>query len=80
MAPELVAHGVARVRIERVERSRAADVRHPLSRDQVPGRVRDRRVRDAEEGQLRVFPQLDAALLEALCDRRADAAATDDVD
>ena len=69
-----------RVRIERLQRRRAADVRDPRSRDQVPGDVRDGRVRDAEQDELGVFAQLDAALLEALCDGRADAAASDDVD
>ena len=70
----------ARVRIERPERGRTADVRDPLSRDQVPGGVRDRGVRNAEQGELRVFPQRDAALLEARGEGRTDAAASDDVD
>jgi hypothetical protein len=51
-----------------------------MSQGQSLGGVRDRRVRDAQERQLRVLSQLDAALLEALCDGRADAAASDDVD
>src|SRR4029453_6238865 len=71
----------AGVRIERGKRRRTADVCHPpaMSQGQSLGGVCDRRVRDAEKCQLRVLSQLDAALLEALCDGRANAAASDDL-
>src|SRR5439155_4682179 len=70
------------VRIERREGRGAADVCDPaLSRCQTPGHVPDRRVRHAQQDELRpVLAQLDAALLEARGDRRPDPAATDHVD
>ena len=72
----------ARVRLERGERRRAADVGDPLamSQGQSLGRGRDRRVRNAQQDELCVVAKLDAALLEARRDGRTDAAATDDVD
>ena len=62
------------------ERRRAADVRDPLSRDQVPRPCPRSRVRNAEQDELRVVSQRDAALLEARGEGRTDAAASDDVD
>ena len=72
----------ALVRVERRQRRRAADVRDPLamSKGQSLGRGRDGRVRDAQQDELCVLAQLHAALLEARCDGRTDAAATDHVD
>ncbi len=68
------------VRVERRERRRAADVRDPaVSRGQSPGHVPNGRVRHAEQRQLAVLAQGDAALLEPSGQRRADAAATDHV-
>jgi hypothetical protein len=51
-----------------------------VSQGQSLGRGRNGRVRNAQEDELGVLAQLDAALREARCDGRTDAAATDDVD
>ena len=69
------------VRIERRKRRRPADVRHPRTWGQAPGRVRDRRVRDAQEDELRVVrAHGDASLAQPRGDSRADTARADDVD
>src|SRR5207248_11727932 len=72
----------ALVRLERGERRRTGDVSHPgTSRCQTPRRVRNCRVRNAEENDVGiVFVHDDAALAQASADGRTDPARTDDVD
>ena len=69
-----------RVRIQRGERRRPADVSDPARPEGLSlGHVPNGRVRDAEQGDLGVALDEQIALLEARGNCRADPAATDDV-
>jgi hypothetical protein len=70
------------VRLQRGQRRGAGDMSHRgTSRCQAPRHVGDGRVRNAEEDDVRiVLAHGDAALAQAGCDSRADAARADDMD
>ena len=71
----------ARVRSERGERRRTADVRDPRAGGDVRRRLADRPVGDAEEHELGIaLVEREPALQQARSDGRADAAAADHID
>ena len=70
----------AGVRLERRERRRTGDVGDPRAGLEIASDRPDRGVGNAEQDELRVRPDGDAALAQPGGDGRADAARADDVD
>jgi len=66
------------VRLERSKRRCTGDVRDPGTDVQAGGNLRNGVVRDADDDQAAVGADVDAALAQARCDRRADPAGSDD--